>query len=213
MMNKIATFVKTSILGGLTVILPITIFMLILKWFYHFIITIIQPIAGLLIRQANYQKIIADVIAILIALGLCFMFGILVKTKIGRVIREYLDNSMSKLIPGYSMIKTTVTQLFDREKFLFSSVALVEIAGRDILVTAFIADEHEDGKYTVFIPTGPNPTTGFVLHLIPELVHPIDVKIEDAFRSIISCGAGSKMLLNAFRKQLEIKKSTQAENQ
>lgn len=212
-MNKIATFIKTSILGGLTVILPITIFMLILKWFYNFVITIIQPITELLIRQANYQKIIADVIAIFIVLGLCFLFGILIKTKIGRIVQKYLENSMSRLVPGYSMIKTTVTQLFDRDKFLFSSAALVEIAGMDTLVTAFISDEHEDGRYTVFVPTGPNPTTGLILHLKPELVHPINVKIEDAFRSIISCGAGSKMILNALKKKMEGNVPTQVENE
>lgn len=212
-MKKIAIFIKTSILGGLTVILPITISVLILKWFYHFVIAIIQPITGLLIRQANYQKILADVIAIVIVLSLCFLFGILVKTKFGRAIQDYLDNRVSKMVPGYSMIKTTVTQLFSREKFLFSSAALVEVMGMDMLMTGFIADEHEDGRYTVFVPTGPNPTTGIILHVKRDLVHLIDVKVEDAFRSVISCGVGSTVLLDRFKNQLETKKAGRNENE
>ena len=151
-----------------------------------------------------YQKIVADVIAIVIVLSLCFLFGILVKTKIGLTVQEYLDKRVSKMIPGYGMIKTTVTQLFSREKFLFSSAALIEVAGMDILMTAFIADEHEDGRYTVFVPTGPNPTTGVILHLKKELVHPIDTKVEDVFRSVISCGVGSTMLLDNFNRRLKM---------
>lgn len=202
-MNRLLKFVKTTILGGLTVILPVTISVLILKWFYFFVVGTIQPITDLLIRQAQYQKVVAEIIAIIIVLGLCFVFGMLVKTNIGRAIQGFLDNRMSRAVPGYSMIKTTVTQLFGREKFLFSSTALVEVAGKDVLMTAFIADEHDDGMYTVFVPTGPNPTTGFILHLKRERVHPIDVKVEDAFRSIISCGLGSTILLDALRKKLE----------
>ncbi len=65
-------------------------------------------------------------------------------------------------------------------------------------MTAFITDEHESGWKTAFIPTGPNPTTGYIVHLPESDVFPIDVRVEDAIRSIISCGAGSAPLIESY---------------
>ena len=48
---------------------------------------------------------------------------------------------------------------------------------------------------TVFVPTGPNPTSGFIYHLPNEYIHKVDVKVEDAMRSVISCGTGSSALI------------------
>ena len=99
-------------------------------------------------------------------------------------------------IPGYSLIKETVSQFFGNKKSPFSSVALVQIFGNETLASAFITDEHKDGTRTVFVPTGPNPTSGNIYHLPEDRVHPVDVSVEEAMRSIISCGAGSSTLIS-----------------
>jgi len=66
-------------------------------------------------------------------------------------------------------------------------------------MTAFITDTHEDGSYTLFVPTGPNPTSGLIFHLAGKYVHPVDVPVQDAMRSIISCGAGSSKLIDELK--------------
>jgi uncharacterized membrane protein len=71
-------------------------------------------------------------------------------------------------------------------------------------VTCFITDSHDDGSFTVFVPTGPNPTSGLIYHLGGEFVHPVNVPVQEAMRSVISCGAGSGKLLN----QYPVKSST-----
>ena len=65
----------------------------------------------------------------------------------------------------------------------------------ETMVTAFVTDRHNNGTVSVFVPTGPNPTSGFIYHLPEKYVHPVDVPVEDAMRSVISCGAGSDMLV------------------
>ena len=80
----------------------------------------------------------------------------------------------------------------------FSSVALARIFGNDTIATCFITDRHSDGSYTVFVPTGPNPTSGNIFHLKNEYVHPVSVPVEDVMRSIISCGRGSGKLIDAY---------------
>ncbi len=78
-----------------------------------------------------------------------------------------------------------------------ASVALVRIFENDTMLTAFVTERHDNGWYSVFVPTGPNPTSGSIYHVKPEFVHHITQPVEDVMRSIISCGAGSAPLLKA----------------
>jgi uncharacterized membrane protein len=68
-------------------------------------------------------------------------------------------------------------------------------------MTGFVTDIHENGLYTIFVPTGPNPTTGFIFHLEEAYVQKIDTPVEEAMRSIISCGAGSECLIKNLGSQ------------
>ena len=73
----------------------------------------------------------------------------------------------------------------------------MQIFENDTKVTAFVTGRHDNGMITVFVPTGPNPTSGFIYHLDQKYVHPVDISVEVAMRSVISCGAGSDALIKA----------------
>lgn len=199
-MDRIKTFIATSLLGGLAVILPVTITILIFKWIFNFVIQIIQPLTQLVVASSNFQELAAQTIVLGIMLSSCFLVGVTVKTKLGNFFRGHFENGLSKLIPGYGMIKSTVAQFFDRKKYPFSSVALVQAFENDTLMTGFVIDKHPDDIYTVFVPCGPNPTTGYIFHLQKQYVHPVTVTVENALRSVISCGVGSKPLLDSFHQ-------------
>jgi len=202
-MSKMKKFIKTSLIGGIAVILPITILFLIFRWIFNFTIRIIQPLTNLVVARSHLQELAADVIVLGIILSTCFLVGVIVKTKMGRFIHEHIDMRLSQLVPGYSTIKLTVTQFFDRKSAPFSSVALVQAFDDENLMTAFITDTHPDGTYTVFVPCGPNPTTGYILHMKNEYVHPVPVSVEVALRSVISCGAGSQPILAAYHRKIK----------
>jgi len=198
-MKKTSSFIKTSLLGGFIVLLPISILIAVFTWIYNFITNLIQPLTNLLLAQSSLKEIIADFLVIFIIIMISFFLGIIVKTKLGKLLYELIENNILYKIPGYSMIKETILQFLGDKKSPFSSVALVNIFGNDTMLTAFITDEHEDGTKTVFVPTGPNPTSGNIYHIKNKYVHPINVSIEDAMRSIISCGNGSKILIDKIK--------------
>ena len=201
-MDRLKSFIKTSIIGGLAVILPTALLIIIFKWLFVKITDIIQPLTNLFVTKTKFQEAAADLIVIAIILAVFFTVGIFVRTKVGQFIQEYFESHLLKIAPGYSTIKAIVTQFFNRKKSPFSTVALVQAFENDTLMTAFITDQHDNGLYTVFVPTGPNPTTGFVFHLKKEYVHPIGVSVQEAFQSIISCGAGSDKIINSYSKQV-----------
>lgn len=204
-MEKLKKFIKTSLLGGIAVILPITILIFIFKWLFHFTIQIIQPLTQLLVARSDFQKLAAQAIVLGIILSSCFIVGMIVKTKMGQFVQGHFDNGLSKFVPGYGMIRSTVAQFFDRKKYPFSAVALVQAFENDTLMTGFVIDKHLGDIYTVFVPCGPNPTTGYIFHLQQQYVYPVPVPVEDALRSVISCGVGSKPLLDAFHQRAKDK--------
>lgn len=199
-MNRIKTFIKTSLLGGLAVILPGALLFLIFKWLFNWVTDIIQPLTNLVLARGEFQEFVADAIVMGIILFCCFVVGTIVKTKIGQYIQENLENHILKIAPGYPIIKSVVMQFIGKKKSPYSSVALVQPFQNDTLMTAFITDAHDDDWYTVFAPTGPNPTTGFIFHLRGEYIQPVNVAVEEALRSVISCGAGSTNLIQRFAK-------------
>ncbi len=197
-MDRLSAFFRTSLLGGIIVILPVAILAFVFVWIYHFITDLIQPLTNMILTRYQLPEITADVIAIVIIILGCFIIGIFVKTKLGELVFRTIEHRILKAAPGYSLVKETVVHLLSRKESPFSKVALARIFENDTLVSGFITDRHPDGSYTIFVPTGPNPTSGMIYHVKGEYVYPVNVTIEEAMRSILSCGAGSTKLIEQY---------------
>jgi uncharacterized membrane protein len=196
MIQKIKNFLITTILGGLTVILPITLIIMVFNWIFHKFSEIINPLTSFVMEKSEVQVILADIIVISVILLGCFLIGFLEKTKLGGFLLRQLERFILKQIPGYRFVKETILQLLGSGKNPFSSVALVKLFDGQTRATAFVTDD-SGGKYiTVFVPTGPNPTSGGIFHVPREAVEKIDIPIELAMKTVISCGYGSKDLIS-----------------
>ncbi|MDH3830708.1 MAG: DUF502 domain-containing protein [Gammaproteobacteria bacterium] len=202
-MDKLKHFLKTSLLGGLVVILPVAILVSVSVWIFDLIASWIQPLTRIVIKDTQTNEFIAETFVIILIVAACFFVGVLVRTRLGGFFYNQVETRILRLAPGYSMIKETVLQLFgSRKDSPFSSVALAQIFCNSTMATCFITDTHDDGSYTVFVPTGPNPTSGLIYHLRGKYVHPVSIPVQDAMRSIISCGAGSRKLMEQYCPEL-----------
>jgi uncharacterized membrane protein len=194
-MKKLKKFIKTTILGGVIVLLPVLLTGFLLNWLFNFITGLIYPLTKMVVEKAHMQKYVADVLVILIIIAICFMVGLFIRTKLGNFFHRQIEKRILKVMPGYTLFRNTIKQFLGQEKAPVSRVALVQAFGNSTLMTGFVTDEHPDGRYTVFVPSALNPTTGLILHLEREYVHLVNVSVEETMRSIISCGAGSTILL------------------
>lgn len=197
-MKRLKHLIRTSLLGGLAVILPMAIMVYAFKWLFNVTTDIIQPLTDLLMAQSQIQELLADGAVLAILLSGCFVVGLIVRTKVGHFLHENLVNRILKLAPGYTFVRETVEQFTDDAKSPFTAVALVQVFENSTLMTGFITDVHKSGGYTVFVPTGPNPTSGNIYHVQEKFLHHVDVSVEDAMRSIVSCGAGSTKLVESY---------------
>ena len=139
--------------------------------------------------------LISDILTIVIILTFCFVVGVVVKTRMGSWLFHTVEHSILRVAPGYTTIKEIILQFSGTKKTPFSRVALIRMFNSDILQTGFVTDEHADGSYTVFVPTAPNPTSGWFYHVPAKDVRLVNASVEATMRSILSCGVGSKALL------------------
>ncbi|MFU8860390.1 MAG: DUF502 domain-containing protein [Cyclonatronaceae bacterium] len=192
---KFSNFIRTSLMGGFLVVLPMVILVLVFRWIFGFLFGLISPITRLIMKTGTIHEIVAGLLALFIILIVCFLIGVAIKTRWGHFTHHSLEDYALRYAPGYSLIKETVMIFLGRKTPPFSKVALVRIFATPTLMTALVTDEHPDGSFTVFVPTAPNPTSGNIYHLTAENVFLVDVPVEDAIRSILGCGAGSTKML------------------
>lgn len=199
-------FIKAALFGGIVVILPIVILFFFFKWLFKTVTDLIQPLTDFASKAYPIPEVVADVFVILIILVTCFVVGVIVQTKLGNFLHKQFDDILQQLAPGYRMVKEVVVQIFgksDESPFANGMVARVRLFGHNIPteVTALITDHHADGTYTIFMPTGPNPTSGNIYHVHESQVTLCpEIKLDSAMRTIIACGAGSAELFNPDRK-------------
>jgi len=187
------SFVKTTLFGGFGVLLPLLILFVVFRALWSFLMGAIRPLTSFATR--NLEGIAADVVAIAIVIGVFFLVGWVVRTRLGKYIHQFIETHILQRIPGYKLVGETV-KFFDagREK-PFKTVALVRPFGEGSLQTAFVTDTHADGTYTVFVPQSPNPMQGDNYHLRPEDVLVIDVGADDAMKTVIAGGVGTSELM------------------
>ncbi|WP_049723781.1 DUF502 domain-containing protein [Gilvimarinus polysaccharolyticus] len=200
-MSRIRSFLVLTLLGGLAVVLPMTIFVFLLQWLVGVLDNLIAPLSRWLANYITVGEHGADVLSLALVLGVCFVVGLLVKTGIGRWLHSKLDSLFSRLAPGYSTIREMVTQVMGGEgnaSLLNGKVCRAYIMGATspVSVTGIVTAEHESGDYTVYVPTAPIPTSGFVYHLPADCVVLLpEVSVEAAMRTVIACGSGSQIIM------------------
>lgn len=195
----IRNFIKKSLIGGIVVLLPLTLVIAFFRWLFGFITGLIQPITDQLITVYAVPDYVGHLMVITIIVLLCFTVGNIVTTRIGQWLWDQIEGLLAKRIPGYRTVKDLVSQLMGHGSgALRGEVCLVKTMGRDVGITVagMVTARHADGRVTVFVPCGPNPTTGFIYHVAPELIElRPDIKVDVLMKTVIACGVGAADML------------------
>src|SRR4029450_3463909 len=136
-----------------------------------------------------------NLLSLAFVLVVCFLIGIAVRTRVGRILRERIERSLFEKLPGYALFRSLTQRLAGEGRESTWTPALVE--SEEALVPAFIIEELEDGRFTVFVPSVPTPFAGAVYVLSPERVHPLDGAFTQAVQAVSRWGSGTKDLVAA----------------
>ena len=193
MMKGLAEFTKTTLIGGVLIVLPIYLSILLLAKTIAGVTALIAPVTAQLPAALQFRQ----VIAMLVVIFTCFLAGLLVRTGPGLRAKNAMERNLLERIPGYALIRGLTARVAGRQEDETFAVALVEI--EDALVPAFIVEEHDDGAYTVFVPSVPTPAAGAIYILPRERVHLVDMPFAKAASVITKWGAGARDLRTAMK--------------
>ena len=187
-MKGLAELTKTTLIGGLLVVLPIYLSILLLAKTLAAIFALLSPVTAAIPAGAQFRQ----VIAIVIVLVVCLMAGLIVRTAPGLRAKNAFERSVLEKIPGYALVRGLAERVSGDEGEGAFQPALVEV--EDALSPGFIIEELEDGRYTVLVPSVPTPAAGALFILPRERVHPLDVPFTQAVKVISKWGAGAGVL-------------------
>ncbi len=193
-MKKALVFVAKAVLAGLLVVVPIYLAVLVLLKGMKSVGQLVRPFARLLPDWFPAEQ----AMSLLLVLMICFLIGVAIRTRAGRVVRERIERGFFQRIPGYALFRSLTQRLAGQDQESTWKPALVEI--EDALVPAFIIEEFEDGRYTVFVPSIPTPLAGAVYILDRKRVHPLDVPFTEALKAVSRWGSGAKDLVAAMER-------------
>lgn len=201
--EKIAQWFKSICIGGVFVLAPVACIVVIFKWLFGIVNSMISPITQVFENVFGLGPVFSDIVALALIFLACFFTGVFVRTQFGNHIYARFDKVFTKVAPGYEMVKGIFKQFLSDDQnnpLKNGKPCLIRPYGADIEteLTGFIVSYNERlDKYSVFAPSAPNPTSGYVYHLpSSQVLHLEGVTAEEALKTIIGCGMGSSEMID-----------------
>ncbi len=201
--SRLQQDLKNDLIAGLLVVIPLatTIWLstIVSRFVLAFLTSIPKQLNPFITLNPLLQDLINLVLGLTVPLLGILLIGLMARNIVGRWLLEFGEGTLSR-IPFAGSVYKTLKQLL--ETFLrdnstrFRRVVLVEYPREGLFSVGFVTGlvgpslqpELDEPLLSVFIPTAPNPTTGWYT-LVPESsVRDLNISVEDAFRTIISAG-------------------------
>jgi len=197
-LKRLRTSLKNYFLTGLLVILPIFITVYVILSLIRAMDAILKYIPAKYLPE-TYLQIHIPGLGLILVVILVFVVGLLTRNFIGRKIVQLGENIVDR-IPLvrvlYAGVKQLLEPLFLQKTNAFKRVALIEYPRRGVHVIGFVTGESKGevqsktskDMMNIFVPTTPNPTSGFYILIPEDEVVYLNMSVEDAFKLIISAG-------------------------
>ena len=191
--QSFAKNLRNDFLYGLFVILPIVATIVIFKIATDLLA---GPVSAIL--PAN----IPGFVSFLISIVIITLIGITARNIIGKAVLQFFEGLLQR-IPIINTIYRSVNQIINafnfKNKSLLSSV-LVEYPRKGTWVLGFVTNKSTTGlldkdgndigkdKYAIFVPTTPNPTSGYFIYVSKDEVTELAISVEDSIKILMSAG-------------------------
>jgi uncharacterized membrane protein len=190
--------IRNNFLTGLFVSLPIVVTLWILTWIFNRLDSII----GNTITNILGYRIPG--LGLILVVAFIFIVGSVASNVIGKKITKFVENKLQQ-IPIiktiYSPIRDILKNIVNRKSNDFKKAVFVNFPLKGSLSIGFITKENVivngEVRTAIFVPTTPNPTSGFLVYLKKDDYQELDIPIEVALKSIISLGSVSPDIFGA----------------
>ncbi len=199
--RSIVGVLRNNFLAGLVVIAPIAFTLWLIWTLIGWIDGWVLPFVPARLDPEQYIGVNLRGIGVLFFLIFTLLVGWVAKGLVGRSLLRFgesLVGRMPVVRSVYNAVKQIAETVFAQTETSFDTACLVEYPRKGIWAIAFISTRAkgeiadklgiDDEVATVFLPTTPNPTSGFLLFLPRRDVIELDMSVEDAAKLVISAG-------------------------
>ncbi len=197
-MKESSNSIKKTLLTGLAIIAPLYLTFLIIRFVFNVLADPLSPALTILFQKINiqiaYLPWVINIIAVFLTLLLFYIVGLLGKhfitTKLLRSLESILF-SIPMVQPIYHTMKKMITLFTDSGEHIYEKVVAVPFLDGNMQVIGFITGSkllNNEEYLSIFVPTSPNPTSGYLLFLKPSAVKELDISIESALKLVVSVG-------------------------
>ena len=186
--------VKYYLFAGLLSILPI----LLTYWLISKIFSYFSKPGAIIVEIIFAEKIppyVPELTGFILTLLFIYFIGIFTSNIIGKKIFNKFESvlfSLPVVNSIYRTIKQILTSLSTPDTKAFKKVVLIEYPRPGLWALSLVTGESKslngDLYYHVFIPTTPNPTSGYFVYILKKDAHDLDMSIEEGMKNIISGG-------------------------
>ncbi len=199
-MGKLFQKLRRDFLTGLVVLIPIVLTVYLVWSVITFIDKVIIPIIPPKYNPLDLFEIYIPGLGVFLFLIVTTLIGSLASGFIGRQAINLGEKILSRtpiVNTVYNSIKQIIQAVFKPDGTNFKQPCLIEYPRKGVWAVAFISTEtygeikkkiNKGSLVTVFLPTTPNPTSGFMLFVPKDHVIILDMSVEDAAKLIISAG-------------------------
>jgi len=185
----LARKLRRQFFTGILVVVPLGATILILVWIFTTIDNILQPVIRLVLGRP------LPGLGFAITIILIYLVGVIASNVGGKRLIRYGESILAKVPivrPLYSSIKQILGSFSPAGKTNLVQAVLVEFPRKGIWTIGFITKESVaqsgEAQLNIFIPTSPNPTSGFLQIVREEDVIRTDIPIDEALKMIVSAG-------------------------
>ncbi len=182
--------VQKLFLTGLLVILPVGLTCFIVVWLFN----TFDNLLGRFIQ--NWIGFRIPGLGIILTLALIFLVGLIVSNVVGKK----LNHLVEKLFSSIPLVKTIYTPIRDmirnfsgEGKQALQRVVMVEFPDKQTKSLGFVINDavqvNNKQMVSVFVPTTPNPTNGFLMFAESAALEDVDMEVDDAIKLIVSMGS------------------------
>jgi uncharacterized membrane protein len=192
---------RASFLTGIVVIAPVALTVWLVWTLMGWVDSVVLPLIPFSLRPEHYIGINLRGVGVIIFLVFTIVVGWIAKGLIGKsliLFGESLVNRMPVVRSIYSGLKQIAETVFAQSERSFEKACLIQYPRKDIWAIGFISTsakgevnaraETGSDMVSVFVPTTPNPTSGFLLFFPKEDVIELEMSVEDAAKLVISAG-------------------------
>ncbi|OEG69407.1 hypothetical protein ATZ36_09745 [Candidatus Endomicrobiellum trichonymphae] len=195
MEEKIGILIKTYAVTGLVVVIPLWLTFFVMKFFFNWISSFAFPVVNYFVADRYWVHVIARFLSFFISIISIIILGFITNRVFGKSALNSIEKLIKKL-PVFGMVHSAAKQfinfIFGKDGIeKFKKIVFVPYPNKGVYSVAFLTGEQtiKGEKYLcAFMPTTPNPTTGFLLLFREKEVIYTDYTVEQAFQFIVSVG-------------------------